>query len=309
MKKLLFGLVFGLSACMPVVAAPPTTTVGTTIPATTSTSPATTTTTRPVPTSTTSTSTTVPSGSFVLAPSGGDDTANLIAAVAAHSTVFVNQPLKIENIAKFATSNRTLTFQGNGKLVRTTINAARVWQVVILDHVTNFTINNLQILGPDPCQIFSGISGVPYDATKEAQHGIEIDGGANITLNGGNIAQMPGDGIYIDGQTNVANISNMDISCVARTSITNLGSNNVTVTGGAYGPSTWWNFNVELQGGTVTHYHINNPTLRYSTRQWLYAACPFGGSYSDVVVNHPIYTATASTLGIEADCGPVTVIP
>lgn len=108
-----------------------TTTTTTTAAATTSTVKATTVapTTRPATTAappTAAPTTTPPAGAVTVRPSGGDDTPALIAAITANAQVVIDQPLRLDNVLKITTSNRTITWTGNGSLVRSsTTNPAK----------------------------------------------------------------------------------------------------------------------------------------------------------------------------------------
>ena len=88
--------------------------------------------------------------------------------------------------------------------------------------------------------------------------------------------------------------------------MTNLGSSGTRINGGTFTTTVWWIFNIELQGETVSNYYIDKPTIGYSRLNFLLASCPYGGSYTGVVVNKPVFLEGARQI-YTSRCGDVTV--
>lgn len=288
MKKLLpFVFALALLGCVPETP--------TEIPATTTTVPATTTTVVPA------TSTTIPASSgAVLTPSGGDDTARLVAAIAANPVVTVDGALKIDQIAALnGLSNKTITFTSRGKLVRSVRPDVRTFQLLALKNTTNITFNNLQIQGPNiqVCDFISYLTGKPnyirvgYSEKHEAQHGLEIFASNGTKVNGGRIYGMSGDGVYIAGGSDGTTISNLTTECTGRSAVSNVNSRNTTINGGQFHLAAFWIFNIEPTGSwSVDNYKINNPRVGYSNWYWLMSAGPyFSCLVTNVVVDKPVF--------------------
>lgn len=258
----------------------------------------------PVDTTTTTTTTTTTDG-YILRPSGGDDTDRLVAAVTANPVVTVDGKLKMLKVPTITASGRVINFKPGSALVRSTRPEVRTFQMLKLLNSTNITINNLQIEGPNikvcdflyipppptgpmdltdqtPYWILEG-----YDRNYESQHGVEIYGGSGITINGGNVYGMSGDGIYIAGQAQNISIKNVSTLCTGRSSISNVGSSNVTVTGGSFKRSGYWIFNVEPDvTSSVSNYLIDRPTVGHSNFRWFFSSGPY---YSCLVTNVIVY--------------------
>lgn len=242
---------------------------------------ATTTTTAKPPPSTTTTSKPPP------APEA-DATDAFVAAVAA-GDVTVDRPLRIDKIAKITTSNRTITFVGDGRLVRTTSTNPTgdnvTFPVLRLVGVTNVSIVNPQIVGPGgvcdvPRPVGGGVFRARYDSRYEESAGIALDGVTDVRIQGGVIRDVRGDGvrIFYDHTVNPSRpssrvtITDLTTTCVGRAAITNISSDAVTVTRGNYTLSGYWTFNVEpFNTLAVTNYLIDRPTIGYSTSAWLFA--------------------------------------
>lgn len=284
---------------------PPRTTTTT---STTTAKPATTTTTTAAPPTTTP---------------AGDDTDAFVAAVAA-GDVTVDRPLRINKIAKITTSNRTITFVGDGRLVRTTSTNPTgdnvTFPVLRLVGVTNVSIVNPQIVGP------GGVCNVPrpnnagppfrayYDSRYEESAGIALDGVTDVRIQGGLIRDVRGDGvrIFYDNGVNPSRpssrvtITDLTTTCVGRAAVTNISSDAVTVTRGVYTLSGFWTFNVEpFNTLAVTNYLIDRPTIGYSTSAWLFA----GGGRSPsckitMRVEKPTFTELVQPESINRQCDP-----
>lgn len=245
---------------------------------------------KPPPKTITTTTVARPTTTTTIPPTTPDGTDAFVAAVAA-GDVTVDRPLRIDKIAKITTSNRTITFTGNGKLVRTTtVNPTGdnvTFPVLRLVGVSNVTIVNPQIVGP------GGVCNVPrpnnagppfralYDARYEESAGIALDGATDVTITGGTIRDVRGDGVrlFYDPTPNAGarpsarvSITDLTTTCVGRAAITNISSDSVTVTRGNFTLSGYWTFNVEpFNTQAVTNYLIDRPTIGYSTSAWLFA--------------------------------------
>ena len=234
--------------------------------------------------------TTIPtSNTFVINPSGGDDTQLFISAVTQNSNVTISGYLRIDGIALLSNiSDKIITFLPNSGLVRQSVSSLRSFQVVLLQNTKNIIINNLNILGPR--------SSCNYSSSIEAQHGLEISGGINITINSGNIKNMPGDGIYISKKASNINIDNVSIQCTGRSSISNTDSSKVTVNNGSFSSAGLWIFNIEPvnandQVQSVTDYLIDHPVIGYSVSSWLFTGGPYYSCLvTNLIINKPIFS-------------------
>lgn len=278
-------------------------------------------TTTAVPTSTTS----VP-GSATVAPSGGDDTAVLVAAVKANSTVTVSGHLLVNGTAELAgLTDRHIVFAADGALVRTIRPAATTAPVVLLTASSRIVIDDLRIVGPniEVCDYTSPISGnrigVGYQAKYEEQAGLSIFGGNDITVNGAAIYGMNGDGVAItyDRKTgaNASHVTLNDVAteCTGRASISNTGSDHVTVNRGTFRRAGIWIVNIEpFTVHSVSDYTLNQPTIGFSNQTWLFASGPnFSCKVTAVIVRHPIFEKPPSFPPTINGCiaGQVTVVP
>jgi hypothetical protein len=274
---------------------------------------------KPKPPTTTSTTTTT-----TVAPSGGDDTGAFLAAVASGDVV-VDRPLRINSVARITTSNRTITFTGAGKLVRTLVDNPTgdlVTFPVLAITADNVTLRNVQIVGP------GGVCDVPrpgggpafralYNVRYEESAGITLDGATNVRIEGGNISNVRGDGvrIFFNPRTSPATpsshvtISDLTTRCVGRAAIANISSSDVTVNRGSYSLSGFWTFNAEpFNTQAVSGYTINQPTIGYATSAWLFA----GGGRSpscnvQMTVNKPTFMELPMS-EVVASCVRSTVV-
>lgn len=115
-----------------------------------------------------------------------------------------------------------------------------------------------------------------YDPKREWNHGISILGGADYTITSPRVTGMWGDGINIDRGPQRITITDMDISCVGRSIISNTGSRDVTVNGGTTRGAFWWTFNIEpFNTREVVNYAISDVTVGWSRGQYLYVGGPY----------------------------------
>lgn len=278
----------------------------------------------PSPATTTSTTppTTTP-GTVTVRPTGGDDTGALIAAIAANPRVVIDQPLRLDNILLITTSNRTITFTGNGVLVRSSvINPANptdtvTFQAILIRGASNVTLNNVQISGPGGvCDIPRTTPTLPgqsptyqaiYKAAYESQHALSFDATTNVIVNGGYVHDMRGDGVYLTNGARGTRINNLHTRCTGRSSVSNVGSTDTIITGGFYERSGLWAYNVEPYGSLlVDGYLIDRPKVGVTNWEllWVGGTCNVKG----VVLNRPDVTlrnGSNSTRG----CGTPTGVP
>jgi len=270
------------------------------------------------------------SESIVVRPSGSDDTKAFIKAVETYKNITVSGNLLINEVALIKNvSNKRILFQQNSSLTRTVRPEKRVWQVLFFENSTNITIDNLQIKGPNiqvcdwtwippkPTSPLDLTSQTPrviqagYSPSYEAQHGLEIRGGKNIVVNSGRIFGMSGDGIYLDKAVNqtypeYVSFNNLTVECTGRSSISNVGSLNTTISGGTYKKSGLWIFNIEpYNGNKVYDYNVSNVTVGFSNWQWLMASGPYfscdigritfsGLTFVNAYTGPPKYTACSA---------------
>lgn len=256
-----------------------------------------------------STTTTLPVGSCTPVPSGGDDTAMLTSTLNTCSTVVINRLFRVDKQITVTASNKTITWSGLGKFYRS-VSAPDGSGLVVLrfDGASNITLNNPQIQGPNPRQVYTpgSLAVCGYRTPLENQHLLGLRHVNNFTTNGGKLWDGDGDGVYIDGGSNGITLNDLTVDCVGRTAVTNLGSTNTRINGGLFTTTVWWIFNIELQGGIVDNYYVDKPSIGYSRMVFLLASCPYGGSYSNVTINKPILLP-GSRQDYTARCGPVTV--
>jgi hypothetical protein len=131
------------------------------------------------------------------APSGSDDTAALQAALATipDGSVVSFAPDTYIIDATFTVTNRhRLTFECAGATFVATTKGDRRrahWRFV---DCTDITINDVTIVGANPN---GGLAENAYNPAFEAQHGVEIIGCRNVTLNRPTITDVWGDFVYI----------------------------------------------------------------------------------------------------------------
>jgi hypothetical protein len=183
----------------------------------------------------------------------------------------------------------------------------------------NVTINNLQVAGPNI--LVCGFMWYPpppdntqqprwievgYSGAHEAQHGLEISGGSNITINGGKIYGMSGDGVYIANHPDLVTINDLSTECTGRSSISNVGSTRVTVNRGSFHRSGLWIFNIEPFGLNYVHdYTIAGARVGYSNWQWLLST----GKEEDFSCNIRNVRITVNRSGAGFDLAPNGMAP
>jgi hypothetical protein len=227
------------------------------------------------------TPTTVPPlqpGEVRVGPSGGDDTAALMAAVRDNPVVVVDQPLHIDQVATFTASDRTITFRGQGALVRSVRPETVTFQVMHFAGARNVTLNNPVVVGP-------ALGCDRYDARYEEQHAIALSGVDGFRINGGLLSNIPGDGVFIfydhrpgpnNGQPsrNVV-IDSLTTVCTGRSSISNVAASNVFINGGFYDKAGMWIFNIEpFNTRAVENVLVNRPRFGLARARWLYVGGP-----------------------------------
>jgi hypothetical protein len=261
-----------------------------------------------VPT-TTPTGTTTPSAGCTPVPSGQDDSGVIQALLKTCSVIVIKEPMMVNKEIKIIEPNKTITWQDSGLFYRDIQAGQGITLSFLQVESTGLTLNNVQLRGPNPKKVFTpGARAVcGYYTPLEHQHGITFHGAKQATVNGGRISNLHGDGIYIDLQSQDVTLNNLTIDCVGRTTVTNLGSTRTKINGGTFTTAVWWIFNIELQGETVTDYYIDRPNIGYSRLEFLLASCPYGGSYSGVVINKPTFLAGANPIW-KSICGDARVI-
>lgn len=233
-------------------------------------------------TTTTSTSTTT-----TTRPSQTD----LEARIRQNAVTTIDQTVNVTSLNLSGIRDRTINFGPNGKLRRTVTPTASTSQVIILNGASNVTINGLRIDGdtvtaahPDGCveqdpnlRSFGVDSqGVIYDPKIEHQHGIEISGSSNITLSGGLIQGLHGDGVYLAGGSSGIRINNLTARCVGRGALVSVGSQDVVVSNSYFGKAGFWSLNIEpdLQA-EVRGFRVENSTFGYATGNWFFSGGPY----------------------------------
>ena len=283
---------------------PPTTTVA----ATTTRPPAsTTTTTRPATTTsrpTTTTTTTVPSAS-------GEDAA-LAAYIRSTPNPVIDRVWTITRTVDLSNlRDTTITATPSGGIRRTVDPTDRQSAPLIkLTGASNVTIRGLHLTAAAPCTVDHSLDTfgltalrVEYDPLHETQHGISIDGGATrVTLDAVTVSNVQGDGIYLATSASDVTITNTNVACTGRGSVTNVGASNVAVTGGSFSGAGMWTFNIEpdLQAA-VDNYRIDRVRVGYSVNWWLFSSGPYysckvtGVRVTNVTIDNQLWEWLRST--------------
>jgi hypothetical protein len=238
---------------------------------------------------------------YLVRPSGGDDTARLIAAIKNHAHVSIDEPLLINGVVDLTgVKDKTIVFTGNGKLRRTKLPNTRTWQVLLLKQVKNVKVIRPVIEGP--------FKSCNYNSALEAQHGIEINSSELVRIESPKVINMAGDGIYFDAsyktQTRDITVTDPYVSCVGRNAVSNCGSENVRIDGGTYKKAGLWIFNVEPFGNrVVNHYWVDRPTVGQSDEVWFLATGPdFNCEVHNVVINKPTFLPDADRGRAQSAC-------
>lgn len=253
-------------------------------------------------------------------PSGGDDTAALAAAIAGNAVVVVDRPLRIDRVVKITAADRTIRFVGSGRLDRASVNdpdkpgqpSNVTFPVLDLVGARNVTIENPQIVGPGQVCDQPRIPpqpGLPdrmlavFDARYESQHAIRLQATAGVTIVGGWVRDVRGDGVYLVDGAAFTRIDGLRTSCTGRSSISNVGSTHTLVQGGLFDRAALWIFNVEPYGQQrVDAYQIDRPGVGLSNAEWVWV----GGTcnVTGVVVTKPDLTLRTRGGGPRGCGGP-----
>lgn len=262
----------------------------------------------PIPTSTVPTGTTAPPNTCTAVSGPGDRTSALQSLLATCQSIVIDSPLRVDGQI-LVPSGRTITWTSNGQFYRDTQAGNGITLSFLQIESNDVTLNNVQLRGPNPKKTFTpgALPVCGYYTALEHQHGITFHGAKRAKVNGGRISNLHGDGIYIDLQSEDVTLNNLTVDCVGRTAVTNLGSKRTRINGGTFTTTVWWIFNIELQGETVTDYYIDRPNVGYSRLEFLLANCPYGGSYSGVVINKPVFLPGANPIW-KSTCGDLRVV-
>ena len=229
----------------------------------------------------------------------------------ANPTVTIHGHLKIDQVAELkGLSDRHIIFAADGALIRSVRPLITTFQVLSLVNDSRIVIDDLRVVGPniEVCDFDQFIPangplnpahydhiGVGYNAKAEEEHGLEIYGGTDITVNRAAIYGMSGDGVALtfDRATgmNATNVTLNDVTteCTGRAAISNTGSDHVTVNRGSFGRAGIWIYNTEaFTVHSVSNYTINDPTIGFSNAEWLFSAGPnYSCKVTHVVINRP----------------------
>ena len=178
----------------------------------------------------------------------------------------------------------------NGTLRRTTDSPERAFRHIQIT-ADDVTLDGLTIEGVRTHDPHYGLQPV-YDPTREAQHGISIEGADHTRVTDVAVTNVYGDGIYIRGGAVDTIITNPTINLVGRTSITNVHSTGTRITGGyAYGAGLWL-LNVESSGASqeVVDYRVTglSTKLTGSRSWWLMSDGPDFNCHVQAVIQRPI---------------------
>lgn len=218
---------------------------------------------------TTIAATTVPS-------SGSDDTAALQNTLNASKYLYVNTEYRVDGTLTPPTGSK-ITFGPNGRFIRTQAGTAGGKKILVLKN-SNITLENPYIIGPNPCYwtyFDTGFMYSQYNPQLENNHAISIEGGSGYTITNPRIRAVWGDGIYLAGNSKNITVSNLDVACVGRSIVSNVGSENVTINGGRSYGAFWWTFNIEPWGSLVVrNYKVNNFTAGWSRYHVVFSGGP-----------------------------------
>ena len=139
-----------------------------------------------------------------------------------HVALAPNGVYKVSQLS-FTASNLTIDFRG-AHIQGTKVGSAGIF---LLQTCTNVTVNDAQVWG----------TGYVWGSSTQNEHGIQIDGGRNITLNHPTTRDTRGDGIYLGYQPSKNSppvavvINNPDIERASRNGIAPV-AGEVTIRGG-----------------------------------------------------------------------------
>lgn len=238
-------------------------------------------------------------------PVSGDASDALMAALAAGDVV-VDRPLVVNKIVKVTASNRILTFTGAGKLIRTTVLNPTgdnvTFPVLEFTGSSNIRIVNPQIEGPGGvCNVprpGGGVFRAYYTSLYEEQAGIALNGVTGVTVEGGSVTGVRGDGVKIFYDHRVSPgrpsrdvvILGLRTRCVGRAAVANISSDGVSVIGGDFRESGLWTFNVEpFNTLSVLNYRVTDPVVGYSSSSWLFVGGPYFGCVATGSVVRPVF--------------------
>lgn len=227
---------------------------------------------------TTSTTTTV-----LPAARAADETAALQAVLDAAplgSTVTVDRPWEVAGTLTVP-KKLVLSFTGQGALVRRSPNAGtRVLPVLVVPVAGSGTrFDNLAVQGPSGCTTnFPTGSGTYvnyYDATVEAQHGVDVRGATDLVFNAPRVNGMDGDGINLAGGAQRVTVNDARLTCNGRNAVSVTGASTVAVNRGTFTGSGLWGFDVEPFGAwSVSSVTVAGATVGMSGGPWLNASGP-----------------------------------
>lgn len=254
------------------------------------------------PPPTTATTTTTTTTTTAPAPSG-DATAYLQGLLDKNKSLSVGREYVVNGTLK-PPAGADITFTGSGLFRRTTA-AAPTLPVIQLEQGGN-TLRAVRIVGPNPCYwtyFDTGYRYSQYDPTREWNHGISILGGSGYLIDDPSITAVWGDAIYLGRGPRNVTITNLQASCVGRSIVSNTGSENVRIDGGAAHGAFWWTFNIQPFGtNVVRNYRVNNFRVGWSRMHYIFSGQPdFNCQVYDVAFTNISFTSEWRGVSID-DC-------
>ena len=216
-------------------------------------------------------------------PLAADETGafqSVLNAAPTGSTVTVDRPWHIDGTVTVPTQ-LNVTFTSTGMLYRgTSASTTRVLPVLVLGPAASGSrFTGLRIQGPSGCDYryptASSTFVNSYNALTEAQHGVDIRGGSNLTFDAPVIDGMDGDGFNVVGNAANVTINDARVTCVGRNGISNTGATNLVVNRGTFAGSGMWAFDVEpFSTNAVNGFTVTGATVGMSAAPWVNATGP-----------------------------------
>lgn len=212
-----------------------------------------------------------------------DETAafqSVLNAAPAGSTVTIDRPWHINGTVTVPTQ-LNVNFTPTGMLYRgTAAPTTRVLPVLVLGPAASGSrFTGLRIQGPSGCDYRypTGSSTFvnSYNALTEAQHGVDIRGGSNLTFGAPVVDGMDGDGFNVVGNAANVTINDAKVTCVGRNGISNTGATNLVVNRGTFAGTGLWAFDVEpFSTNAVNGFTVTGATVGMSAAPWVNATGP-----------------------------------
>jgi len=216
-------------------------------------------------------------------PLTADETATfqkMLDTAPAGSAVTVDRAWRIDGTVTVPRQLK-LAFGARGMLYRGVAAATtRVLPVLVVGPAASGSrFTNLRIQGPSGCDYryptasSTFVNG--YNALTEAQHGVDVRGGSNLTFDAPVIDGMDGDGFNVVNNAANVTINDAKVTCVGRNAVSATGATNLVVNRGSFAGAGLWVFDVEpFNANAVNGFAVTSATVGMSGGPWLNATGP-----------------------------------